>query len=208
VIPRRLDSVLPQSRWSIAVLLALATAVGVASCRKHLPRPADGIVTGGSAGSGAGGSNGGAGGNVVDMAPVPDVATPDMREAGAETPPACGLPGQPCCPGNECKSGGCCEADKCTGSGDPCTLYEGAACFNAQCGGYCGEPKVPPAIGECCLQRNCTKPFSICDATPGKGVCVNCGGVGEPCCSKSFCKPGGTCANMLCAPAASVSPPF
>jgi hypothetical protein len=190
----------------------MATAVGVASCRKHLPRPEDGMIftrSGGSGGTGAGG-NDGTGGTMVDardMAPVPDVV--DMRETGTpEVPPACGLGGQACCPGNECRSGGCCEDGTCTAQFDPCRSIGGAACVSGGCGGMCGAPAVsplPPA--PCCERQTCTRAFSVCTGT-GRGTCVDCGGAGQPCCTNAFCKPGNTCANMVCgATPSTINPP-
>jgi hypothetical protein len=174
-----------------AWLPALATLLLLAGfgCRRYSPLPppaTDGaaVMTGGTGGRGTGGtgSTGGTGGSRPDTNP-PDVAPTDVG-------PLCGKAAQACCPGNRCLDGGCCEEGVCTSHGNSCQLEMSASCLNSKCSNDCGGPGI-----RCCggPKRNCTFPLTICEG-PNAGICVACGGLGQPCCRDNYC----TDKNVMC----------
>jgi hypothetical protein len=180
----------------VTLFAVLAIALASSGCRRYNPPPSDAGVTpnptGGTGGRNTGGSPAtgggpGTGGRPID--PQPDVAPPDLA-------PACGKAAQACCPGNRCLEGGCCEDGKCTMHGNSCSLEMSTSCLNSKCSNECGGPGL-----KCCggAKRNCTFPLTVCDG-PGTGVCVACGGMGQPCCREGYCSNNVVCMANRCGP--------
>jgi hypothetical protein len=105
----------------------------------------------------------------------------------------CGGPGQPCCGGNACASGGCCENNVCLAPGAACASMTGT-CMQGSCGA-CGGPEQP-----CCSGIRCTAEATVCRSEPGMTGdrrCRSCGAQGEPCCAGG-CRPGLVCGSSGC----------
>ena len=103
----------------------------------------------------------------------------------------CGQAGQSCCPGGFCASG-CCVANLCISVGASCSMSNGGTCQSSgQCDGPCG------GSGEaCCPTGTQCLGATLCM----NGRCVDCGGVGKPCCSAtsgSPCGPGANCCDPM-----------
>jgi hypothetical protein len=114
---------------------------------------------------------------------------------------ACGMPAQPCCPGNACLNGCCTERRTCVAAGARCVSDLASS-------GYLGTCEAGGSCGECggLGQGVCGRSLQFCTqshTTPGglSGSCVACGRSGEPCCRDGLnaqppvsCLPGLTCA--------------
>jgi hypothetical protein len=131
--------------------------------------------------------------------------------------PACGAPGQPCCPGNVCGGGGCCVGCDCVAPGTSCGPL-GGACADGSCG-VCGGPgqlccpdggctapgtrcesgvcqSCGTAGNRCCWTEICIAATTICDSYTA--TCQHCGQTGEPCCREQACDEGGCCYGGAC----------
>lgn len=108
---------------------------------------------------------------------------------------ACGGAGQACCEGSGCTNGGCCDGTTatCVSAGDACNGQ--GTCTAGGCqGGSCGRLGQPPCGGGV----GCTAPRTV----DSGGVCVACGGGGQPCCAASgggYCGSPNVCIGAWCA---------
>lgn len=121
----------------------------------------------------------------VDAGPPGQLPGQDgSKDAGPTTmvdatkPPACGGPGQACCPGDACSSG-CCVNDICLANGTSCGAGFGM-CMDNACSG-CGK-----AGQSCCPGRTC-QPGSACGSS---NMCLACGGADQRCCADGQCSAG------------------
>jgi hypothetical protein len=127
---------------------------------------------------------------------------------------ACGQPGQPCCPMDECDEGALCDYGTCEACGEldeQCCEMEmcstGLVCLGPlgeASGSGAGRPMngltcVPcGALGDpCCAGSMCNEENLLCDA----GLCEQCGDIGEQCCADNTCPDSdAVCQEGICEP--------
>ncbi len=115
--------------------------------------------------------------------------------------PGCGLPEQPCCPGDACGAGGCCVDQICVGAGQSCGHSLGA-CSGGSCGscGALGQPCCPEYLSNDCSAvpdagacAGCTQVGTMCSNETGGGTCIACGAPGQECCTYACLGQYSTC---------------
>jgi hypothetical protein len=194
--------------FASSLAVALGLGIGLVACggsstsdgNQHDAGSIGGSAAGGAGGdSGSGGhaasggtsATGGAGGASGSGAQAGAAGT--GGEGGHVIDPNCGAPGQPCCLGNSCQSGGCCVETVCVADTQDCGDGLGA-CDQGSCG-TCGG-----AGQQCCAEQQtdgcsslgkncggCTQAGTTCKDYKLDGSCTVCGGDGQPCCGVGEC---------------------
>jgi hypothetical protein len=127
---------------------------------------------------------------------------------------ACGQPGQPCCPIDQCDEGALCDygtCEACGGLDEQCCDLDmcetGLVCFGDRdevigSGGGAGGNGLTcipcGALGDpCCAGSMCSDENLLCDA----GFCEQCGNIGEQCCAENTCpNTNAVCQEGICEP--------
>jgi hypothetical protein len=182
------------ARWLNAAVLMTVVAASSLACRRYPDPPVvpeDASSVGAEMDASAPDSGG--------LPPRPSGQTPDTRppdrpaDTNPDVGPACGAPGQSCCPGNRCGTG-CCVGAICVAPFNGCPGVA-AACTTTTCGGVCGGLQEP-----CCGDAGyCARELTICQRTDASSRCQPCGNTGELCCTDSYCEPPNRrCLNNRC----------